>query len=726
MNFNLHILQIIKSILLVTFLFCGAVEAQLNYKEDSLKALSLYIEVDSLFQKNMYKEALRVSEIAISECGKVGMLDEVAHLLNRVGTIYRINGEYGKALSYFYLSLEHYQNLNNVGKIALSYNHIGNLYRVQGNYAGGLEFLFKALSTYQQISDTSGMGTVYNNIGVVYFYQKNYSKALEYYNRSLEIEQKERDELGISVSYINIGEIYQTQKDYTKALDYYLKALVITKKNDERDGIGILYNEIGVIYLNINELYLSKTYLNMALDIFNELNDKYRICQSYIYLGKLALKERDYDKAISNLKIALNYAETTKSIDLIADASKILSETFELLNKQNEAYRYYKNYISARDSLYNEENTKKSVQAEMLYEFEKQIADSNITQAKKDAVAEEEIRRQNLLRNLLLVVLISLVVIISIIYTAYKNKIKANEKLAEQQRQILEKNEELMQQQEEILAQRDEIEQKNRILEESRFIIEAKNERIISSIEYAQTIQQAILPNEEDLKRFFPEHLVFFKPKDIVSGDFYWFSSIGNQLYVAVIDCTGHGVPGSFMSLIGNIILNQVVNEWQTRDPAFILELVHRQVRKALHQDKATEKSHASMDICLLSIDIEKREGIFTGARRPLFIISEGKLEKIPGDPRPVGGFQREERRIYTKHKLNFEKPTWLYLTTDGYVDQMSDTFEKYGIRRFNQMLLDIHKQPMAQQKNQVTLAYETHRGNHEQIDDICILGLKI
>lgn len=726
MTFKHHILQIVKYILLVSLLGFSSASAQSKHSEDSLKARNLFIEADSLFLKNKYQAALTVSEAAISECGKVGMLDEVAHLLNRVGTIYRILGEYGKALNYLYLSLEHYQNLNNTSKIALSYNHIGNVYRAQGNYAGGLEFLFKALNTYQQISDTSGMGSVYNNIGVIYFYQKNFSKALEYYNRSLEIEIKEKDELGISVSYINIGEIYQNQEEYKKALDYYLKALVITKKNDEKDGIGILYNEIGVIYLNINDLYLSKTYLHMGLDIFNELNDKYRICQSYIYLGKLALKEKDYDKAISNLKVAINLAETTKSLDLVADASKILSETYDLLNKPNEAYRYYKNFISARDSLYNEENTKKSVQAEMLYEFEKQIADSNITQAKKDAIAEEAIRRQNLIRNLLLVVLISLVAIISIIFAAYKNKIKANEKLAEQQRQILEKNEELMQQQEEILAQRDEIEQKNRILEESRFIIEAKNERIISSIEYAQTIQQAILPNEEDLKRFFPEHLVFFKPKDIVSGDFYWFSSIGNQLFVAVIDCTGHGVPGSFMSLIGNIILNQVVNEWQTRDPAFILELVHRQVRKALHQDKATEKSHASMDICLISIDIEKREGIFTGARRPLFIISEGKLEKIPGDPRPVGGFQREERRIYTKHKLSFEKPTWLYLTTDGYVDQMSDNFEKYGIRRFNQMLLDIHKQPMEQQKIQIASAYENHRGNHEQIDDICILGLKI
>jgi serine phosphatase RsbU (regulator of sigma subunit) len=291
---------------------------------------------------------------------------------------------------------------------------------------------------------------------------------------------------------------------------------------------------------------------------------------------------------------------------------------------------------------------------------------------------------------------------------------------------ILEKNEELLQQQEEILSQRDEIEKKNQFLENSQQIIESKNERIISSIEYAQTIQQAILPNRDQLNKFFPEHTVIFLPKDIVSGDFYWFSEIDNLLFAAVIDCTGHGVPGAFMSLIGNTMLNQIVNEWQMRDPALVLEQMHKQIRKSLNQDNSSGKAHACMDICLVSIDLQRKKGTFAGASRPLYLIQNGKIEKISGDPRSVGGFQREEHRYFTNNNIDLSIPTSMYLTTDGYMDQMDDQFKKFGQKHFTQLLLEIHDEPIDSQNAQLLSAFEKHRNGHEQIDDICILGLKV
>jgi tetratricopeptide (TPR) repeat protein len=695
-------------------------------KDDATHANSLIWLTDSLYKANRFDEALTASNEALSACEKVGNFDGMALALNRIGSIYRIKGDYGRALNYLYLSLEHYQNLDDQHGIASTYNHIGSVYRQQGNYPGGLKHLFNSLAIYQKIADTTGFADVYNNIGIIYFYQKDYEKALDYYLKSLEIERKYNDELGISISYINIGEIYQIRGEYKTALDYYLKALVLSKKYNDADGVGILFKEIGSIYTHLNDLYLAKTYLYMGLDIFVELQDKYRIAECLIAIGNLAEKEGNSSKAISSYSNALENAKNSGSLELVAEANKLLSEMYDRMKQTDKAYFYYKKFIAARDSLFNEEKTKKTVQAEMLFEFEKQLGEAAISQAKKDAVAEEQNRRQILLRNFLFTALASLIIVVSIIYSAYKSKNRANILLAQQQHQILEKNEELMQQQEEILAQRDEIEQKNKILEETHRIIEAKNDRIISSIEYAQTIQQAILPNEDDLKRFFPEHMVFFLPKDIVSGDFYWFSTLGDLLFIAVIDCTGHGVPGSFMSLIGNIILNQVVNEWQTRDPAFILQLVHNQVRKALKQDQAIEKAHASMDICLVSIDVVNKKGTFTGARRPLYLARNGRIERIAGDPRPVGGFQKEHQRTFTNHYLDFTDTTWLYLTTDGYIDQMDNSFTKFGPHKFIQLLESLHEQPMDQQKLAIIETFEKHRGNHEQIDDICLLGLKI
>jgi serine phosphatase RsbU (regulator of sigma subunit) len=349
-----------------------------------------------------------------------------------------------------------------------------------------------------------------------------------------------------------------------------------------------------------------------------------------------------------------------------------------------------------------------------------------VVQAKKDEIFLEKSKRQESFRNFLILILSLLVILITIVYAAYRSKQKANIVLANQQNEILEKNEELMQQQEEILAQRDEIEEKNIILERSKQIIAAKNERIISSIEYAQTIQQAILPHEDQLSTFFKDHFIVFLPKDIVSGDFFWFSADQNVLFAAVIDCTGHGVPGSFMSLIGNTILNQIVNEWHTHDPALILEYLNDKIRKALQQDETHSKSHASMDVCFVKINLNTRRATFAGANRPLILIQDGKLVKIPGDKKSVGGFQRESRRYFTNHEINLDSNSYMYLTTDGFIDQMNTEKRKFGPNQLFSLLETNYEKPMNTQKEILINTLDVFKQSEEQIDDICILGLKI
>ncbi len=347
-------------------------------------------------------------------------------------------------------------------------------------------------------------------------------------------------------------------------------------------------------------------------------------------------------------------------------------------------------------------------------------------QVKKDDIFLEKSKRQKIFRNFLILILALLTILIVFIYSALRNKKKANIILARQQNEILEKNEELMQQQEEILAQRDEIEEKNVILENSKKIIAAKNERIISSIEYAQTIQQAILPKEEQLNELFKDQFVILLPKDIVSGDFFWISSVQNLVFAAVIDCTGHGVPGSFMSLIGNTILNQIVNEWHTHDPSLILEYLHQKIRKVLQQDESHSKSHASMDVCLVKINRSTSRVTFAGANRPLIIIQDGKLERIPGDRKSVGGYQRESKRYYTNHEINLSNNSCLYLATDGFIDQMNSEKRKFGQKQFSDLLVENCNKPMSIQKEIILNTLNAYKGEGEQIDDICILGLKV
>ncbi|HOP04655.1 MAG TPA: tetratricopeptide repeat protein [Tenuifilaceae bacterium] len=728
----------ILAICLVLFPFYILANKSLNLEH--IESDSIDFSIDSLEHiitrtydlYYIYDLSLSVSyaEKAMKSFERQGILDAVVQMLYVQGNLYRFDNQHDKALNFFLLALDNYRTLNNKKGESATLNQIGSIYRLQGNYPGALEYFFSSLKIANETQDSLSIASVLNSIGIVYFYQKNYDKALDYYKQSLNYELLKNDEYGISVSYINIGEVYQHKGDLKQALDYYLRALILAKKHQEKDedkdGVGILYNEIGSIYSQLSDINLGSTYLNKALQIFSEIDNKQRLAECYVNLGKLEKNTKHFNKAIKHFNKSLDYAISINALDLVAESNRLLSEIYEQQGNQTKAYSHYKKYIQTRDSLFNEDNTKKSVQAEMLYHFEKQIHESKLEQARKDAMAKEFVRRQRLMQNLMAIIVLMLIVVVAVVYNAFKSKQKVNEKLRMQQDEIVEKNEELLQQQEEILAQRDEIENKNHYLEQTQKIIEAKNDRIISSIEYAQTIQEAILPNEEQLTQYFPDHMVIFLPKDIVSGDFYWFSSIDNLLYAAVIDCTGHGVPGSFMSLIGNTMLNQIINEWQTRDPGLILELMHLQVRKALKQDNTNSKAHASMDICLVTIDPQKGVGTFAGASRPLYLFQNNTYKKISGDCRSVGGYQRESKRYFTNFDFDITKPTTIYLTTDGFADQMNSNVRKYGTRRLIKLLQDIHNEPMAKQKEILLTEYHNHKKDAEQIDDICILGLKV
>jgi serine phosphatase RsbU (regulator of sigma subunit) len=694
------------------------------------QAQKLYEIADELYRTGDPDEAIEQSKKAIDACEEAGLLQGVANMLLNIGVLHRIKSEYPEALKYLYSSLENFSSLENIGGQAMALNQIGSIYRLQGNYPGALEHLLNSLSYFEQVDDTLGRASVLNNIGIVYFYQDDMPKALEYYTASLEFEELAGSEYGVSISYINIGEVHKKMGNYHEALDFFLKALVLAKKHEESDidgdSVGILYNEIGSIYLELGDFDLSKTYLERALSIFQSLNNHQRLSECKIYLGKLAQKQNNDSRALSMFSQALEHAQSISATDLIADANQSLSELYERINMPVKAFDHFKKYITARDSLFDEDNMKRMVQTEMLYNFEKQMQVAKIEQAKHEVQMQEKADKQRVVRNLLLLVLALTFIAIAFVYSAYKNKKRSNIQLAIQQNEILEKNEELLQQQEEILSQRDEIESKNKILENSQRIIEAKNDRIISSIEYAQTIQQAILPNREQLNKFFPNHVVLFMPKDIVSGDFYWFSNVQDLLFAAVVDCTGHGVPGAFMSLIGNTMLNQIVNEWQTNNPAVILELMHKQIRRALKQDVNDSKGHISMDVCLVAIDLPKKKATFAGASRPIFIVRNGKVEKISGDPRSVGGYQREEKRYFTNHSIDLTENLSLYLTTDGYFDQMDGNFKKFGQRNFVDLLLKVEGDPSEKQQQTLLSALEQHQKEQDQIDDICILGLKL
>jgi ligand-binding sensor domain-containing protein/serine phosphatase RsbU (regulator of sigma subunit) len=253
-----------------------------------------------------------------------------------------------------------------------------------------------------------------------------------------------------------------------------------------------------------------------------------------------------------------------------------------------------------------------------------------------------------------------------------------------------------------------------------------KNRDITSSIQYAQRIQEAILPPLKQIFSHFTDSFILYRPKDIVSGDFYWFGEKNGKKIIAAVDCTGHGVPGAFMSMIGHNLLNQIIVEKGITEPASILNELHRGVQSALKQGSSVVDTSDGMDVSICTVDIEKRELQFSGAYRPLFIINYNDFEKIEGNKFPIGGSQLDADRVFTNHTRFLKKGDTIYMFSDGYADQFGgDNGKKFMVKRFNQLLVSIQDQDMAEQGRILEKTIESWRGQYEQVDDILVIGIR-
>lgn len=272
-------------------------------------------------------------------------------------------------------------------------------------------------------------------------------------------------------------------------------------------------------------------------------------------------------------------------------------------------------------------------------------------------------------------------------------------------------------------------------VEERTWELKEKNEQVLDSIYYSKRIQAAIMPPEEKLKTALPEHFVLFLPRDIVSGDFYWFSEVDNNIIFAVVDCTGHGVPGALLSMMGDIFLKEIVNIDGIIEPAKILRELHKKVRTHLRQEEEKAETMDGMDVCLCRIEKEKGRVHFAGAKRPLYIVRENnadrdedisRLIEIRGDKKSIGGRQKEITRTYTTKEIEVQKGDMIYLTSDGFADQPDTNIKKYGSKRLKALLPKIAKFPMKKQKKYLEEELKAYQDTEKQRDDITIAGIRM
>ena len=367
------------------------------------------------------------------------------------------------------------------------------------------------------------------------------------------------------------------------------------------------------------------------------------------------------------------------------------------------------------------EQLKSEAEAEKV---KRQLAQKKADLAGKEKQALEADQRTQLAILISVIILISSLTLVFYRYNQRKKRTiieikKARNELADKVREINRQND-LLEESTKIMDMKSkEINEKNQALEE-------QNRKITDSIRYALTIQEAMLPGESRFRELFDEHLIIYHPKDIVSGDFYWLTQYENKTIIVVVDCTGHGVPGAFMSTIGTDLLNEIINEKRVYNPSKILEMLHLGVYERLRQGDTNNRD--GMDVCLCVIQAQDEDAFqitFAGAKRPLFFTQDKELKRISGDSKYIGGI-RKHTQDFNNQVVMLKKGDVLYLTTDGYVDTPNPERKKFGSKRFVELLHEINQESLVQQKEILLNTLRNHQQETKSRDDITIVGIKL
>ena len=656
-----------------------------------------------------------------------------------IGILYNELGFQEKAISYFNVAEKFYEEKKSNKKLIGVYNKKGYAFEVSGDYKSAGEFYLKAYGIVEEIGTDVEKARTLNSLGSVYFAQKNYTGALEYWEKALKIVEKIDYKLGISVMLSNIGNVYMEKKDFETTADYYNRALKISEEISDSSKISIVLNNLGNLNLEKEDYTKALDYYSRALKIKQAMSDYNGVTSTLYNIATIYEKQKNLDLALKTINDALDIATEKDYKSLLVDLFEEQAYIYEKDKKYQKAIVSYYRYDSLRKEIYNEEIANAYSQNEKRYNYDKKEKENQIYRTKQKAKEEKQ-------RNFVIALIIGIIFLIIIAITilrGYRQKKQANELLEVQKTEILEKNEELSQLNEEIIQQRDEIEAQRNMVYTQKEELEEIHKEVTNSIRYAKRIQTSTLPKIEILKNVFADSFVLFRPKDVVSGDFYWFASVENHTIITVADCTGHGVPGAFMSMLGMSLLKEIVVKEYITEPSVILRKLRKEIINALQQKGISGEQKDGMDMALISYNHDTKAIKYAGANNPIYIVSsnefvcetaeikiletetcKSKLYEIKPDKMPIAIYEKMDR--FTSHEFTLNEGDIVYMSSDGFPDQFGGPKgKKFKYKPFKELLLNDSKLPMDTQHDKLNNAIVDWMGDLEQIDDICIMGIK-
>jgi serine phosphatase RsbU (regulator of sigma subunit) len=565
--------------------------------------------------------------------------------------------------------------------------------------------------------------------------QEAFDLAMEAFSKSKELNYEQ----GLAESYRTIGNCYLLFGDYTRCIIEIESSLNLFKKIGDRSGEAEVLNLYGIVYSSMGNYTLAVSHFEISLEIMRDIGSNEGVVKAMNSIGDSLIKDKKYRKA-------LRIFEETIRIEHHNEIYKGI-----VLYNISEVHYHLNNFDKAQHYLSDCKKIGRALKFELMFVYCSWLQGRIEVKRHNYSAAEKVFKRAlslakrikakdrifNILKDLAALYEEKGDLRISLKY--YKEYLATKEEVINEEsskiiKTLEHKNELVVLKRETELEKIKNVELKKAytLIDEKRKEISEKNTEITDSIRYAKRIQEAILPTDAYVKELLPDSFIFYQPKDILSGDFYWVSKVitrtnENLVVIAVVDCTGHGVPGALLSIVGSNFLRLCEVDPSVNSPAEALDFLNEGVCNTLRQTTEESSIKDGMDISYLVIDQQKMKGYFAGAKNALYLVRGQEITVVKGDRHPIGSFLGEKLKPFTNHEFDLQKNDQLYMFTDGLADQFGGAQgKKFKNNTLKELLLSYSGLPMEKQKGLIVKEFENWKGELEQVDDVCVFGMRV
>lgn len=628
----------------------------------------------------------------------------LSSVYNNKGFIEINKGNTLLALDFFEKALDlKIKNDDSTG-LADVYSNIGATMDRIGKLEKALDYYLKALNLRETQKNPELKGTILGNIGSVYNNLEKHQKALDYFLEEIQLKSKSNSP-GLGLAYSNIAPIYRNLKKYPEAFGSAYKALALAKQTKDTFLENEAYSRLADFYATSKQYDSALYYSQKSISLSTKSGNLATVAEEYNNIGYINFRKKNFKEAETFLLSAFRIFDSLNTFYQVKSTADILCDLYDSIKDYKKALVYYKIKTKINEKIFRNENKEALIKLTVQLEFDKKTAIIKEEQEQERVIAKEKNQQQKIIiwsvgAGLILVFLFS-------IFIFSRLQITRKQKLV-------------------IESQKSETEKQKYIIEEQKRIVDEKQNEIIASINYAQRIQSAVLTGDEVWKKISKEYFIIFQPRDIVSGDFYWAHVLSNGRAVfALADCTGHGVPGGFMSMLGNSFLNELVVENKLFKADEILNRLRDKVIAALFQKGQTQQKDG-MDMILCVWNKMDNTLEFAGANNALYIVRDKEITEYKGDKMPIGSYL-EENKKFTSQKITLQTNDVIYLSTDGFADQFGgEKGKKFRSKQFEELLVEVSNLTVEEQKQKLIDSFAQWRKNFEQTDDVSLIGIKV